>query len=84
MALPRILVTGASGFIGRHLLEALKEDFRIIGLARRSQIRCGAPFHYNISWHQVDIGDPATLATVFAKVKAEGRVVHYQKFRIRS
>ena len=48
MALPRILVTGASGFIGRHLLEALKEDFQIIGLARRSQIRCGAPFHSNI------------------------------------
>ena len=25
----RILVTGASGFIGRHLLDALKEDFQI-------------------------------------------------------
>ncbi len=74
MALPRILVTGASGFIGRHLLDVLKEDFRIIGLARRSQIRCGAPFHDNISWHQVDIGDPATLETVFDEIRADGPV----------
>lgn len=74
MALPRILVTGASGFIGRHLLEALKEDFQVIGLARRSQIRCGAPIHDNISWHQVDIGDPATLETVFKEIQAQGPV----------
>jgi nucleoside-diphosphate-sugar epimerase len=72
MALPRILVTGASGFIGRHLLDALKEDFQITGLARRSQIRCGAPFHPNIQWHQVDIGDPFTLETVFDEIKADG------------
>ncbi len=74
MALPRILVTGASGFIGRHLLDSLKEDFRIIGLARRSQIRCGAPFHDNITWHQVDIGDPATMRSVFDEIRAEGPV----------
>lgn len=72
MALPRILITGASGFIGRHLLEALKEEYEIIGLARRSQIRCGAPFHPNISWQQVDIGDPFTLESVFAEIKASG------------
>jgi nucleoside-diphosphate-sugar epimerase len=74
MELPRILVTGASGFIGRHLLETLKNDFRIIGLARRSQIRCGAPFHDNISWHQVDIGDPVTLGEVFEEIRADGPV----------
>jgi len=74
MALPRILVTGASGFIGRHLLDSLKEDFRVIGMARRSQIRCGAPFHENISWHQVDIGDSFNLETVFDEILAGGPV----------
>ncbi|MCB1182281.1 NAD(P)-dependent oxidoreductase [bacterium] len=69
MALPRILVTGASGFIGRHLLDALKDRYRIVSLARRSQARCGAPFHENITWHQVDIGDPFTLAEVFAEIR---------------
>ena len=74
MALPRILMTGASGFIGRHLLEALKEDYEIIGLARRGQARCGAPFHPNIQWHQVDIGDPFSLQTVFDGIAADGGV----------
>ncbi len=58
MALPRIVVTGSSGFIGRHLLDALKHDFRIVGMARRSQTLCGAPVHPNITWKQVDIARP--------------------------
>jgi nucleoside-diphosphate-sugar epimerase len=64
-------VTGASGFIGRHLLDALKESFQVIAMARRSQTRCGAPIHPNISWFQVDIGDREPLAAVFRMV-AEG------------
>ena len=59
MSLPCLVVTGASGFVGRHLLDALKEDYRIVGLARRSQARSGAPVHPNITWHQADIGDRA-------------------------
>jgi nucleoside-diphosphate-sugar epimerase len=69
--LPRIVVTGASGFIGRHLLDTLKENFQVIAMARRSQARCGAPVHSNISWFQVDIGDREPLAAVFRMV-AEG------------
>ncbi len=61
MALPRLILTGASGFIGRHLLDAFKEEFRIVGLARRSQLHCGAPVHNNITWYQVDIGDKNSL-----------------------
>ena len=49
MSLPCLVVTGASGFVGRHLLDALKEDYRIVGLARRSQARSGAPVHPNIT-----------------------------------
>jgi len=67
-------LTGASGFIGRHLLHALKDDYEIIGLARRSQIRCGAPFHPNIKWYQVDIGEPGHLEKVFTEIQAEGTV----------
>ena len=74
MSLTRIIVTGASGFVGRHLLENLKEEFEVIGLGRRSQARCGAPFHPNIQWHQVDIGDAETLKQVFDGIKADGPV----------
>lgn len=72
MALPSIVVTGASGFIGRHLLEALKDDYRIFALARRSQIRCGAPIHENIIWHQVDIGYPDQLHSIFREIQEAG------------
>jgi nucleoside-diphosphate-sugar epimerase len=72
MAPPRLILTGASGFLGRHLLELLKEQFEILCLARRSQARCGAPFHPNIQWFQVDIADQNTLAAVFRDIKEGG------------
>ena len=64
-------MTGASGFIGRHLLDTLKDTHRIFGMARRSQAHSGAPVHPNISWFQVDIGDRERLAAAFRRV-AEG------------
>ncbi len=74
MTLPRLILTGSSGFIGRHLLDALKERYEIYGLARRSQSRCGAPIHPNIHWHQVDIGDAEPLRAVFDEVWRAGGV----------
>ncbi len=67
-----LLVTGASGFMGRHLLDAFKDEYRIIGVARRSQARSGAPVHPNITWYQADIGDRAMLAHVFDDIAAHG------------
>ncbi|MCG6948594.1 MAG: NAD(P)-dependent oxidoreductase [Acidobacteria bacterium] len=72
MDLPRLIITGASGFIGRQLLDYFKDDFEIVGLARRSQSRCGAPVHKNISWHQVDIADRDALATTFHDIRKSG------------
>ncbi len=72
MTLPRLILTGASGFVGRHLLEALCDDWIVSGIARRSQARCGAPVHPNLSWYQVDIGDREALADVFGKIKGAG------------
>ena len=72
MSLPRLVVTGASGFVGRHLLEALKEDYRIVGLARRSQARSGAPVHPNITWHQADIGERAGIEPIFDGIRRNG------------
>ena len=75
----RVIVTGASGFVGRHLLDALKEDHLVFALARRSQARSGAPFHPNILWLQADIGNRTALEAVFRKVREAGgaeAVVH--------
>ena len=72
MDLPRLVVTGASGFLGRHVLEAFKGTHRIYALGRRSQSECGAPEHENILWYQVDIGEPKPLAQVFDAILADG------------
>lgn len=72
MPLPRIVVTGASGFIGRHLLERIKDRFVIFALGRRSQEQCGAPIHPNIIWHQVDIGDCEPLTALFHQIRDSG------------
>ena len=72
MSLRRIIITGASGFVGRRLLDAFKEDFKIYGLARRSQARCEAPFHPNISWFQTDIADRRSIEAVFNQIAAAG------------
>jgi nucleoside-diphosphate-sugar epimerase len=70
--LPRIVVTGASGFVGRHLVRALMERYRIVAIGRRAPRECGAPEHPNVTWYQVDIGDRAPLARVFEAIRAGG------------
>jgi len=72
--LPRIVVTGSSGFLGRHLLALMQDDYRIFGIARRSQARSGAPVHPNISWDLVDIGDRAGVFEAFQRIAASGPV----------
>jgi nucleoside-diphosphate-sugar epimerase len=74
MALPIIVVTGASGFIGRRLLNSLKHHYRIVGLARRSQTLSGAPVHENIVWKQVDIGERDRVAQAWREIREEGPV----------
>jgi nucleoside-diphosphate-sugar epimerase len=72
VSLPRLLVTGASGFVGRHLLAAFQDEACIFALARRSQAQSGAPVHPNITWLQADIGDYGALESVFQAVRERG------------
>ncbi len=74
MPQPRLVVTGASGFVGRHLLEEVKHCFEIEALARRSQVQCGAPVHPNIRWTQVDIAEIEPLAATFERIRRDGPV----------
>jgi nucleoside-diphosphate-sugar epimerase len=71
---PRIIVTGASGFVGRHLIGEIKECFEVVGVARRSQAQAGVPVHPNVSWTQVDIAEPEPLAAAFDWIARNGRV----------
>lgn len=69
---PAIILSGASGFVGRSLLEDLKEDYRIFAIARRSQRECNAPVHPNIAWIRADITDYKSLERAFREIKTAG------------
>lgn len=70
--LPTIIVTGASGLIGKYLLDELKNDFRIFAIARRSQQECNAPKHINIAWLRADISKINSISKAFREIKTAG------------
>ena len=70
--LPGIVVTGASGFIGRHFLEAAAGNYRLFCLARRSQKEAGIPQQANLRYTQVDIANWESLRDVVRCIKNHG------------
>ncbi len=70
--LQTLILTGASGFVGRNLLEDLKEDYRIFAIARRSQQECNAPFHPNIAWIRADISNKVSITKAIREVQTAG------------
>jgi len=70
--LPGIVVTGASGFIGRHFVIAVSGKFRLFCIARRSQKEVGIPYHKNIHWLQLDITNQKNLLNALRYIKDHG------------
>ncbi|HTY35839.1 MAG TPA: NAD(P)-dependent oxidoreductase [Bacteroidota bacterium] len=69
---PTIVLTGASGLIGRTLLDEWKNDFRIFAVARRTQQECEAPVHSNIAWMRADVSDHGRISEVFREIATAG------------
>ena len=69
---PIIILSGASGFIGRHVVDFFKEDFYIYALARRTQKMVNINFHPNINWIRVDIGEKEMVEQVMEQISAAG------------
>jgi nucleoside-diphosphate-sugar epimerase len=67
-----LIITGASGFVGRHLVQEVREDYRVFGVARRSQARSGVPPHANVSWLQADVGERPQAESAFQQIQALG------------
>jgi nucleoside-diphosphate-sugar epimerase len=79
MSVPALLVTGASGLVGRALLPAVLSDWRVVALARRSEGRAGMPPHPRLEWVQADVADARQLQPVARRLAEAGgveRVIH--------
>lgn len=74
VSLPSLLVTGASGFIGRHVVAAFQRQWRVHAFGRRTAAEARAPEGPNITWHQVDLGVPETMDGVFKRIAEDGGV----------
>ncbi|HRY32002.1 MAG TPA: NADH-dependent [FeFe] hydrogenase, group A6 [Bacteroidales bacterium] len=69
-----IILTGASGFVGRHFIEQNKEHYNIIAIARRSRQQADIPTHQNVHWLQWDISNAAMIPAVVKQIKEYGTV----------
>ncbi len=70
--LQSIVITGASGFIGRFLLDNIKDEFTVFAIARRSRKESNIPYHKNIHWIQCDIANVDTLNDVMNYINDNG------------
>lgn len=70
--LPTLILTGASGLIGKYLLDEFKNDFRIFAIARRSQQECNAPKHQNIAWLRADVSNLSSISKAFREITTAG------------
>ncbi|MCK9994972.1 MAG: NAD(P)-dependent oxidoreductase [Candidatus Krumholzibacteria bacterium] len=70
--LPGVVVTGASGFIGRNFLASAAGKYRLFCLARRSRRDAGVPDYDNMRWTQVDISRWETMRDVVDCILTQG------------
>ena len=81
--LPSIVITGASGFIGRYILQNFIEDYNIFAIARRSRKAANIPFHKNLYWIQCDIANLEALQEVAKYIIESGGskyIIHLAAF----
>lgn len=65
----RVLLTGASGFVGRHALPALSAaGHEIHAVSSRKRV---SPDRGGVRWHDVDLHQPDTAARLIADVQPE-------------
>ena len=70
----RFLVTGASGFIGAHLLRELRDHHRIFAVARGRAGPAGPPAQRNIEWLHADVSSRDDVLALHERVRAAGGV----------
>ncbi len=71
-ALPGLILTGASGFVGRNFIKAATGRYRLFCVARRSMEEAGVRSDVNLRWIQVDIAERERLGKLLQRVRDHG------------
>ena len=71
-SLPGLILTGASGFVGRNFIKAAAGSYRLFCIARRSMEEAGVQPETNLRWTQVDIADREALRDFTQRVQDHG------------
>ncbi len=71
---PTVIVTGASGFVGRNFIQSLGDDFIVYAIDMQSQKMAGVSMKSNVHWYRGDIADPENMDRVMAAIKAQGNI----------
>lgn len=61
MSLPTVVVTGAAGFAGRHLLDRLAGTAHVVAWCRPGGRTGDNVRHNTVTWHEVDVTDRAAV-----------------------
>lgn len=70
--LPRLVLTGAAGFLGKRVIERLAGKWRIEAVDREPPL-AGALTHLpEVRWHAVDLTDGPAVARLFSRLRDEG------------
>ncbi len=72
--LPGLILTGASGFVGRNFIKAACDNFRLFCIGRRSMEEAGVQPNGNLRWTQVDIADWSNLNDLIQRVEDHGGI----------
>jgi nucleoside-diphosphate-sugar epimerase len=68
----RIVVTGASGFVGRLLVTLLRRYHQVVAVDRRALSASEMADHPNVEWYQVDLCDREAVDGTMACIAAGG------------
>jgi nucleoside-diphosphate-sugar epimerase len=70
----RIVITGASGFLGGLLVQLLRRRHKVVAFDRRPVAEAEMESHPNVEWYQVDLTDKESLNDNVSCIRAGGRV----------
>jgi nucleoside-diphosphate-sugar epimerase len=69
---PRLVLTGAAGFLGKRLVARLSNSWRIEAIDREPPDSGALVRRRNVRWHRLDLADAPAVERLFAQLRATG------------